>query len=47
MANPDALYACVNFGEAYCPKRIERQAICIQDDIGDTLQEIKAKNPIL
>lgn len=37
MANPEAIYACVNFGEAYCPKQIERQAVCIQDDIGDVL----------
>lgn len=37
MANPDAVYACINFGEAYCPKQIERQAICIQEDIGDIL----------
>ena len=43
MANPDALYACVNFGEAYCPKQIERQAICIQGDIGEMLLAIKTK----
>ena len=40
MANPDALYACINFGEAYCPKQIEKQAVCIQGDIGETLQMI-------
>ena len=38
MANPDAVYACVNYGEAYCPKQIESQAICVQGDIGETLQ---------
>ena len=43
MANPDALYACVNFGEAYCPKQIEKQAICIQGDIGETLQAVITK----
>ena len=43
MANPDALYACVNFGEAYCPRQIEKQAICIQGDVGETLQEFKTE----
>ena len=43
IANPDALYACVNFGEAYCPKQIEKQAVCIQEDIGETLQAIITK----
>ena len=33
--NPSAVYACVNYGEAVCPKEIERQAICISGDIGD------------
>ncbi len=37
MANPEALYACLNYGEAYCPRQIEDQAICIDDDIGETL----------
>ncbi|MBR0267537.1 MAG: hypothetical protein IJQ71_08930 [Clostridia bacterium] len=37
MANPEALYACLNCGEAYCPRQIEDQAICIDDDIGETL----------
>ena len=43
IANPDALYACVNFGEAYCPRQIEKQAICIQGDVGETLQEFKTE----
>ena len=40
MANPEALYACLNYGEAYCPRQIEDQAICIDDDIGETLRMI-------
>ncbi len=40
MANPKALYACLNYGEAYCPKQIEEQAICLNGDIGETLQII-------
>ena len=43
MANPDAVYACVNFGEAYCPKQIEKQAVCIQADIGETIKALKAQ----
>lgn len=35
MDNPNALYACVNYGEAYCPREIEQRAICVDGDIGD------------
>ena len=42
MANPNAIYACLNYGEAYCPKQIEEQSICLNGDIGETLQKIKA-----
>ena len=38
MANPEALYACLNYGEAYCPRQIEDQAVCIDDDVGETLR---------
>ena len=38
--NPDAVYACVNYGEAACPKEIADQAICIDGDIGWVLQQI-------
>ena len=31
--NPKAMYACVNFGEAFCPEQIKSQAICINIDI--------------
>ncbi|WP_434309458.1 SIR2 family NAD-dependent protein deacylase [Hominifimenecus sp. rT4P-3] len=37
-ANPKAVYACVNYGEAVCPKEIERQAICMDGDIGEVLE---------
>ncbi len=43
MANPEAVYACLNYGEAYCPKQIERQSICVQDDIGAVLESIASK----
>lgn len=35
--NPKAVYACINYGEAYCPKEIEERTICIDGDIGDIL----------
>ena len=35
--NPKAMYACINYGEACCPKEIEGRAICIDGDIGDIL----------
>ena len=43
MTNPEAVYACLNYGEAYCPKQIERQSICVQDDIGAVLESIASK----
>lgn len=39
--NPDATYACINYGEAYCPKQIEKRAICINGDIGETINSIE------
>ena len=42
MENPDAVYACVNQGEAYIPKEIEAKSICINGDIWDTLRRISA-----
>lgn len=35
--NPRAVYACINNGEAACPREIERQSICIDMDIGEAL----------
>lgn len=26
-------YACIKYGEASCPKEIEKQSICIDEDI--------------
>ena len=38
--NPKAVYACVNLLEAYCPKEIQKRAICIDGDIGNLLCEL-------
>ncbi len=37
VKNPEAVYACVNYGEAVCPKGIEKQSICINEDISTVL----------
>ena len=38
--NPDAVYACLNYNEAYAPKQIAGQSICISGDAGDVLKEL-------
>ena len=38
--NPNAQYACINFGEALAPYEIEKRSLCIDDDIGGVLQEL-------
>ena len=38
--NPNARYACINFGEAFVPYEIQERSICINDDIGKILQEL-------
>lgn len=40
LQNEKAHYVCINFGEAYCPKEIEKQSICINDDIGTAIKSI-------
>ena len=35
--NKNAVYACINYQEAYCPPQIEKQSICIQADIGKVI----------
>lgn len=38
--NPDAVYACVNHGEAFVPDEIKKQSICINGDIRKVLKKI-------
>ena len=40
LQNPKAIYTCVNLSEAYCPREIQRRAICINGDIGEVLTEL-------
>ena len=37
---PDAVYACVNLGEASAPAEIESRAICVNEDIGSVLEKV-------
>ena len=39
--NSKATYACVNRGEAVCPKEIRKQAVCIDADIGEVLARLR------
>ena len=39
-ANQKAVYACLNFGEAYAPNEIREQSICINGDIHSILEKI-------
>ena len=41
MENKKAVYACVNYQEAFCPDELEERSICIDGDIGDVLKEIQ------
>lgn len=36
--NPRATYACLNKGEAFCPDEISGRSICINRDLGETLE---------
>lgn len=38
MDNTKAIYACINYGEAYCPKEIADRCLCIDGDIAKVLE---------
>lgn len=37
--NPNAVYACINYGEAFCPREIEKHSICLDADIGKVIKD--------
>lgn len=39
--NPNAVYACLNYSEAFCPEEIKEQSISIDGDTGEVLKKIK------
>ena len=44
--NLNAIYACINQGQAVCPQEIERQTICIDADIDTILRKIMSEENI-
>lgn len=40
LANPNAHYVCINYGEAYAPPEIADRSVCISEDIGKVLQSV-------
>ncbi len=43
-SNPDAVYACINLGEAYAPKEIASRSICIDADIREVFMELVSQS---
>lgn len=41
--NSNAVYACLNYQESYCPKEIVERSICVDGDIFEVLQELESK----
>ena len=41
--NPNAIYACVNLGEADAPSEIAARSLCIDGDIGEILSRVSGK----
>ena len=39
--NPKAVYACVNYGQAFCPREIAAQSICLDGDMKQVFGDIK------
>ena len=39
--NPNATYACLNYGEAVCPEEIAERSICIDADIAKVLDDLR------
>jgi hypothetical protein len=38
--NENAVYACLNYSEACCPRQIEKRSICIDGDSGAVIKEL-------
>ena len=38
--NKNAVYACLNYNEAYCPKQIEKRSIVIDGDSGEVIRQL-------
>ena len=38
--NDKAIYACINYGQAFCPVEIKDRSLCINSDISEALDAI-------
>lgn len=38
--NPRALYACLNYNEAFCPTQIARRSVCLDGDSGEIIGQL-------
>ena len=38
--NPKAVYACLNYNEAFCPEQIAARFICIDGDCGAVIHAL-------
>lgn len=43
LENPEAVYACINLGQAYAPWEIAERAVCVDGDIGTVLKELSSR----
>ena len=39
--NSEAVYACINYGDAAAPREIAEQSVCIDGDVGDVLKRLR------
>ena len=44
IRNPESVYSCINYGEAFCPEAIEDRSICINGDISAVLADLRQGN---
>lgn len=40
LENKNAIYTCINYPDAFYPKEIEKQSICIRADIADVIRDL-------
>ena len=45
LQNREAVYACVNRGQAFVPGELRRQAVCVDGDIGAVLEQLLPSPP--
>ena len=43
--NPNAVYACLNYDQAFCPEQIMTQSICLDGDCGELLKTLMKTLP--